>query len=638
MFFIRPRSSRFNTVRRRARAGRPVLRGEGGSPFWQRAGLVLLATLSVMLAVAQQGLDANTRRNPVNASDYLTWLLRGEGARGEVQGERVVPGAALLSALPRRPSGDGPVLRMDMGITRAVIERVQEGDTLLSVLRRHGVARHTALEVVRTGVGGARRHKAGYLNRPFQTGRLLKLTFDQNDRLSSLNYPIDANRTLHVSRQEGGGFSSEIRKMPLGARSNEVYSDIPEEAPVRALPALPVAPSAQLTPLSVGDLFSGSARQVRDTVRAGDLLTTLLARHGVNQVTALQVAAASKPLFNLARLMKPGHAVRLAMDKEGQLLGVAYAMNSDTTLWVMRQGDTTGFKSHLQKKQFETRLQQASGSITDEGSLFLAGKQAGLSHTMVSRLANLFEWDIDFARDIRTGDQFRVVYEAKYHQGRQEREGEIVAAEFVNQGRVLQVVHYVDPAGNAGYYDANGESIRKMFIRAPVDFTRISSLFSKNRPHPIFGFTRAHKGVDYAAPQGTPVRAAAAGQVTFVGNKGEYGQFVTVRHNDTYSTAYAHLSGFARGLRVGSRVKQGEVLGRVGATGSATGPHLHYEVLVNEVQVNPLSIQQVTAGPIAARYAGDFRRKTARMLALLHGEETATKVAALPTTPLATGN
>ncbi|MEO5363800.1 MAG: peptidoglycan DD-metalloendopeptidase family protein [Magnetococcus sp. DMHC-8] len=622
----------------------------------------LVAIVSLTLVLVHQVSDASTRYS-YSASDYLTWLLRGDGFHTDSRDARPVPGAVLLSSLSKTPTGRGePALRVDMGITRAVIEQVERGDTLFSVLQRHGVARRAATEVVRAGGAVARRHKVGNLTRPLQAGRLLKLTFDQTNRLTSLQYPLDNARALHVARKDDGAFAVEVRKSSLGVKTNETGEageakavsaakeaggvneaggtdaateakavsavresrEAPRVVPVSASALLPAVPA----PLRTQDLFTGSARQIRDTVRSGDLLTTLLARHGINQATAYRVATAAKPVFNLARMMKAGHDVRIAVDQDGQMLGMTYAMNPETVLWIMRQGDGAQFKSHLQKKKFDTQLKQAAGSIGEDGSLFLAGKAVGLSHGMVARLANLFEWDIDFARDIHAGDQFRVVYEARYYQGRHERDGEIVAAEFVNQGRVLQVFRYVDPAGHAGYYDAKGQSIRKMFIRAPVDFTRITSGFTRHREHPIFGFTRAHKGVDYAAPQGTPVRAAGDGRITFVGHKGEYGQLVSIRHNDKYSTAYAHLSSFGRGLQVGSRVKQGDVIGRVGATGTATGPHLHYEVLVNEQQVNPLSIQQVTANPVLARHADDFRLQTGRSLAMLHNTRDA-KVAGL---------
>ncbi|MEO5350874.1 MAG: peptidoglycan DD-metalloendopeptidase family protein [Magnetococcus sp. YQC-3] len=605
---------------------RPLLARREGVFRVRRFTLILVAIFLLTLFMAQQALDASTRRY-VNASDYLTWLLRGEEARDTGEKKRSAPGSVWLASLPKMVNpGEDAALRMDFGISRAVIEQVQSGDTLFSVMQRHGVARKTALEAARAGNATAKRHKVGNMIRPLQLGRLLKLTFDPDNHLTSLLYSIDDTRTLHVTRQEDGQFVTRI-----DTSSQQASTEKP------ASPSLPTAPSRTAenrssspltTPLQVQDLLSGSARQIRDTVRPGDLLTTLLARHGVSQATASQVVAATKPVYNLARTIKSGHDVRLGMDKEGQLTGVAYSMNPDTMLWVVRQGNGPQFKSHIQKKQFESRLKQVAGTIREDDSLFLAGKSVGLSHTMVSKLANLFEWDIDFAQDIHAGDQFRVVYEAKYYQGRRERDGEIVAAEFVNQGRVLQVFRYQDPAGNVGYYDAKGQSIRKMFIRAPVDFTRISSLFSKQRTHPIYGYTRAHKGVDYAAPHGTPVRAAADGKITFIGTKGDYGQFITIRHNDTYSTAYAHLSGFTRGLQVGSRVRQGEVVGRVGSTGSSTGPHLHYEVLVHDSQVNPLSIQQVTANPISAKYAEDFRQSTGRLLAQLRGE--ANRVAALP--------
>ncbi len=600
---------------------RPMALGRSNVSPARRLLLVLIAVVSLTLVMMQQVSNASTQHNYNSASDYLTWLLRGEALREENKAARSVPGSALLTSLPRTTGTEGrPALKMDLGITHAVIEQVQSDDTLFSILQRHGVERKTALDAAREGNAVAKRYGVGHLMRPFPLGKLLKLTFDQNNHLASLSCAMDETRTLHVARRENGALVTEIQKVPPpGAKGKE-----------SALPVVQLASTAtQAMPLHVRDLFSGSPRQVRDRVQPDDLLTTLLARHGINQATAYQVAEASRPAFNLARMMKPGNEVRLSMDHKGQLLGVAYSMDPDTLLWIMRPRDGAPFQPHVQKKQFDTQLRQVSGTIGEEGSLFLAGQSAGLSHAMVSKLANLFEWDIDFTRDIHAGDRFRVVYETKYYHGRRERDGEIVAAEFINQGRLLQVFHYTDPAGNTGYYDAKGQSIRKLFIRAPVDFTRISSLFSRNRPHPIFGFTRAHKGVDYAAPQGTPVRAAGDGRITFIGRKGEYGQFITIRHNDTYSTAYAHLSAFGHGLQVGSRIKQGEMIGRVGATGSATGPHLHYEVRVHEAQVNPLSIQQVTANPILVKYADDFRLQTGRVLALLHTEET-TRVAALP--------
>ncbi|MBF0183674.1 MAG: peptidoglycan DD-metalloendopeptidase family protein [Magnetococcales bacterium] len=589
---------------------------------------LLLAMGLLTLVAVQQVSDASTR-NHQTASDYLTWLLRGDESQNSLKTERAVPGAPLLASLPRTLNSgeESASLRMDFGMTRAVIEQVQSGDTIFSVLHRHGVVRPLALAAAREGKAVAKRNKVYHLTRAFRLGRLLKLTYDSANHLAAMQYPLDNTRTLHVLRKEDGSFGSEVRRVPLGVRAKESAEEAEASVVTRPLP--PPAPPQNM-PLAVRDLFSGAARQIRDTVRSGDLLTTLLARHGINQTTAYQVATASRPVFNLAKMIKAGQDVRLAMDEQGELIGLSYSMNPDSLLWVMRRANGTAFKAHVQKKQLDVQVKHIAGTIGEDGSLFLAGKKAGLAQSMVVKLANLFEWDLDFTRDIHAGDQFRVVFESKYFQGKRERDGEIVAAEFVNQGRVLQVFRYTDPSGNAGYFDAKGQSIRKIFIRTPVDFTRITSLFSKHRKHPIYGFTRAHKGVDYAAPQGTPVRASGDGRVTFIGRKGDYGQMITVRHNDTYSTAYAHLSAFNRNLRVGSPVKQGDVIGRVGTTGASTGPHLHYEVRVHDEPVNPLSIQQIMANPVSARFAEDFRQHSKRAIALLHSPSAPQVAAVFP--------
>jgi murein DD-endopeptidase MepM/ murein hydrolase activator NlpD len=233
------------------------------------------------------------------------------------------------------------------------------------------------------------------------------------------------------------------------------------------------------------------------------------------------------------------------------------------------------------------------------------------------QLAGVFGWDIDFALDIRAGDRFAVLYEERYIEGKKLGDGDILAAEFINNGRTFQAVKYTDPAGHSDYYSLDGRSMRKAFLRSPVDFRRISSRFRSERYHPVLGVKRPHRGVDYAAAIGTPIKAAGDGKIAFVGTKGGYGRTVIVQHGGTYSTLYGHLSRYNRSARVGARVRQGQVIGYVGKTGIATGPHLHYEFRVNGVHRNPLTVKLPNASPIGTAYKADFDSHASGMLARL---------------------
>ncbi len=236
-------------------------------------------------------------------------------------------------------------------------------------------------------------------------------------------------------------------------------------------------------------------------------------------------------------------------------------------------------------------------------------------------LADLFAWDIDFVNDIQPGDTFTVTYEEIYDHGKYVEDGPILAARFVNDGHQYLAVRYVSPDGHAGYYTPDGRSLRKAFLRAPLEFTRVSSPFSLHRRHPILNLIRAHKGVDYAAPIGTPVRAAGDGRVIFAGRKGGYGNVVELDHAHGIMTVYGHLSRFARGLRVGEHVAQGAVIAYVGMTGLATGPHLHYEFRVNGVYKNPQTVSLPDAVPIDAALRADFLAQTGPLLGSLYPPE-----------------
>ena len=239
-----------------------------------------------------------------------------------------------------------------------------------------------------------------------------------------------------------------------------------------------------------------------------------------------------------------------------------------------------------------------------------------MSDTLIMELAGIFGWDVDFALDIRSGDHFTLVYEELYLDGKKQRDGNILAAEFVNRGKSYRALRYVDNAGRADYYSPDGHSMRKAFLRTPVDFTRISSRFGE-RFHPMLKKKKNHHGVDYAAPRGTPIKAAGDGKLLFVGRKGGYGKTVIIQHGGKYSTLYAHMSRIKPGSRRGDHVRQGQVIGYVGSTGRSTGPHLHYEFRINGVHRNPLTVRLPDAAPITAKYKSDFLNKSRGLVALL---------------------
>jgi murein DD-endopeptidase MepM/ murein hydrolase activator NlpD len=263
----------------------------------------------------------------------------------------------------------------------------------------------------------------------------------------------------------------------------------------------------------------------------------------------------------------------------------------------------------------QTQYIEANGEI--EHSLFVAGQKAGLSDRLVLDLVAIFAWDIDFALDIQPGDRFTVVYEKYFYKGKKVKNGTIVAAAFANNGHIYRALRYTDPTGVTAYYTPEGDSMQKAFLRTPVKIGRISSHFSLARKHPILNIIRAHKGVDYAAPIGTPVYATGSGKVQFKGWKGGYGKTIALTHGDTYSTLYGHLSDYAENLSLGQHVSQGDVIGYIGNTGLATGPHLHYEFRVNNVHKNPLTVKLPKAKPLPEEYQADFRDKNATHFATL---------------------
>jgi murein DD-endopeptidase MepM/ murein hydrolase activator NlpD len=310
--------------------------------------------------------------------------------------------------------------------------------------------------------------------------------------------------------------------------------------------------------------------------------------------------------------LRPGEALHLT-HRDGELFGLERRLSDAETLKVVRDG--VALRADVVENPLEMRTRTVSGRI--DSSLFEAVEAAGAHDLTAVALADIFGWDIDFVLDVRPGDSFVVTYDEIWRDGRYLRDGPVLAASFVNQGRELRAVRYTDPTGATGYYDPDGRSLHRAFLRAPLEFTRVSSRFNSARMHPILNRIRAHKGVDYAAPTGTPVRAAGDGVIRYAGVMGGYGNLIEIAHTHSITTVYGHLSRFAHGTRPGAHVTQGTVIGYVGMTGLATGPHLHYEYRVNGVFKNPQTVALPAAEPITPAYAADFRARTSPLLSSL---------------------
>lgn len=352
------------------------------------------------------------------------------------------------------------------------------------------------------------------------------------------------------------------------------------------------------------------------TVGNGDTLSTVFAQVGLNANDLHEALSSSKDAKQLSRL-KIGQVLEFKLTSDSKLDSVRSKLSDLESIALSRTDKGYSFKRELVKPDMRTAY--SHGVINS--SLFLSAKRAGLSHSLTMDLANVFGYDIDFALDIREGDEFEVIYEEHVVNDKQVGNGNILAARFTNRGKTYTAVRYTSKQGVTSYYNADGNSMRKAFIRTPVDFARISSRFSMGRRHPILNKIRAHKGVDYAAPRGTPIKAAGDGKVLLAGRKGGYGNAVVLQHGNSFRTLYAHMQGFAKGVRTGGSVKQGQIIGYIGTTGLSTGPHLHYEFQVNGRHVDPLSQKLPMADPIARNEKARFMQLSTPLMARMDQEK-----------------
>ena len=348
------------------------------------------------------------------------------------------------------------------------------------------------------------------------------------------------------------------------------------------------------------------------SIAPGENLSTIFEKRNLPP-KELQRILASGPLAQRLHRVYPGHKLTFVSDEGGSLVRFIYSPGPLERLVFQRSGDT--YRSHKEVEE-PTKTVAFRHSVIKH-SLFVAAQRAGLEDALIMRLVKIFQWDIDFLLDIRDGDSFSILFEELYLDNQLIDTGEILAAQFVNQGKPHRAVLYSNSTGIAEFYSPNGESMRKDFLRAPLAFTRISSNFNLRRNHPLFKISMPHRGIDYAAPVGTPVRASGDGTVLVAGRTVANGNYVVLRHGETFQTKYLHLSRIARGIRQGTRVAQGKVIGYVGATGYATGPHLHYEFLVNGIHRNPRTVELPQAEPISAAERIRFEESTALVLGQL---------------------
>ena len=340
---------------------------------------------------------------------------------------------------------------------------------------------------------------------------------------------------------------------------------------------------------------NGSSYLREEFVRSSDTISSLLLRLGIADKAALEFIKHDQTASLVSRQLRPGKIVTAKTGAAGNLMTLYFPLNGKDSMLVIEKNEK-GFSASKETIALEVHNVLKSGTI--QSSLFEATDTVGIPDSIAVQLAEIFSAEIDFYRDLRKGDQFSLVYETLSHRGQVIRSGRVLSAEFVNNKKAHTAYWFQTEDGKAGYYTADGKSLKKAFLRSPLEFSRVTSGFSNARLHPVLNIVRAHKGIDYGAPIGTKVRAVADATVEFAGRQGGYGNMIVLKHQGSYSTVYGHLNGFAAGLKKGTKISQGDTIGYVGQTGLASGPHLHYEFRVKSQQVNPLAVSLPSATPL----------------------------------------
>ncbi|MDP0589218.1 MAG: M23 family metallopeptidase [Candidatus Endonucleobacter bathymodioli] len=353
-------------------------------------------------------------------------------------------------------------------------------------------------------------------------------------------------------------------------------------------------------------------------IKSGDNLSVIFTKQGLGSDVVRAIVSTPK-LGKVVTKIRPRETLEFRINNRGELTQLRYVQSKLKSIFFSKTN--SGYRAELIRLEPQIRIAYSHGEI--ERSLFITSQRVGLSDRLTMKLAGIFGWDIDFIQDIRRGDGFHLIYEEKYLNDKKLGDGNILAATFRNQGKTYTAVRYTDSKGDTSYYSPSGQSMKKAFLRAPVDFARISSRFNPNRLHPVFKTKRPHRGVDYAAPTNTPIRAAGDGRVKFAGWQRGYGNVVYIQHPSNIVTVYAHQNKIRRGLKKGRLVKQGQTIGYVGQTGWATGPHLHYEFRLNGRHRNPVTVKLPDASPIKKEEMARFKAHSQKMLVYLENTSKA---------------
>jgi len=413
-------------------------------------------------------------------------------------------------------------------------------------------------------------------------------------------------------------------------RTLVAFSSLPLFGVVAAFGLAPDTNTLDITPKTITEAIalpalaseSNTGTFERESViQSGDTLANALSRLKIDDLE-IQRLLATDAVRQLASSIRAGKRIQATTTQNGELLTIQFERSDAPALMVRRQGE--GFVAEESNELLESRVVMRSGRILS--SLYGATDSAGIPDKIADKMAETFSTSLDFREDLRRGDTFSVIYTVNYRNGEPISAGKLLAAEYVNAGKSYRTVLFRDPFGREDYYTPEGESLKKGFLRSPLEFSRVTSSFSNSRKHPVFGFHRAHTGVDFGAPTGTRVKATGDANVKFAGRKGGYGNLVILQHPNGFETYYAHLSAFASGIRPGRPVNQGQIIAYVGSTGASTGPHLHYEVRIAGRPQNPMAIKLPGSPPLAAAQRARFLEQTANWsdkLAQLRGTNLA---------------
>lgn len=504
--------------------------------------------------------------------------------------------------------------------------QIEDGDSISRLFARAGLADSDLLALMEAERGAAfglalvPGEEVRIIRR--EDGRLERLLFGNGDREATA-FISDKLDRFHIASapplKEGEPVGSAVigpvaRNQPATRKAGTppTVTEDPDVNPpvVASQSGNPELASANLPAENNEDNPRAHGSMERINVRNGDSLYRIFNRNGLPQTDLQHLLASGSDGKKLKRL-RPGQSIAFVREPGGRISRFHHEVDALTTVEFTSAGD--GFASRVVTRDYDRHIAVKNGVI--KRSLFAAAD--GVPDQIVHQLVSVLGWDIDFARDLRRGDSFSLLYEELHIDGRQVRTGDVLALEFRSQraGEPIRAFRYTDSNGDTDYFTPDGRSLRRAFVRNPLRFNRISSRFSKSRLHPVLRVRRPHRGVDYAAPRGTAVRATGSGRISFVGRKSGYGKTIVLTHGNGYTTLYAHLSRYAKGARKGKRVRQGQLIGYVGSTGIATGPHLHYEFRINGVHRDPLTVALPRAAPLDEEEMRRFRRTIGPLVA-----------------------